>query len=59
METLIAFLVGAFIGVLITSLTVFAAFKMAEKEIEQREESEWQKIFPSWWWQVLVIIKVD
>ena len=40
METLIAFLVGAFLGVLITSLTVFAAFKMAEKEIEQREETE-------------------
>lgn len=40
MEALIAFLVGAFIGVLITSLIVFAAFKMAEKEIEQREETE-------------------
>ena len=40
METLIAFLVGAFIGVLITSLTVFAAFKMVEEKIEQREESE-------------------
>ena len=40
METLIAFLVGAFSGVLITSLIVVAAFKMAEKEIEQREESE-------------------
>ena len=40
METLIAFLVGAFLGVLITSLIVVAAFKMAEKEIEQREESE-------------------
>ena len=33
METLIAFLVGAFIGVLITSLTVFAAFKMVEEKI--------------------------
>ena len=40
MEALIAFLVGTFLGALITSLTVFAAFKMAEKEIEQREESE-------------------
>ena len=40
METLIAFLVGAFLGALIIYLTVFAAFKMAEKEIEQREESE-------------------
>lgn len=40
METLIAFLVGAFSGVLITSLIVFAAFKMVEEEIEQREESE-------------------
>ena len=40
METLIAFLVGTFLGALITSLIVFAAFKMAEKEIEQREESE-------------------
>ena len=40
METLIAFLVGVFLGTLIISLTVFAAFKMAEKEIEQREESE-------------------
>ena len=40
METLIAFLIGAFSGVLITSLTVFAAFKMAEREIEQREETE-------------------
>ena len=40
METLIAFLVGVFLGALIISLTVFAAFKMAEKEIEQREEDE-------------------
>ena len=40
METLIAFLVGVFLGALIISLTVFAAFKMAEKEIEQREEYE-------------------
>lgn len=40
MEASIAFLVGVFLGALITSLTVFAAFKMAEREIEQREESE-------------------
>ena len=40
MEALIAFLLGTFIGVLITSLTVFAAFKMVEEKIEQREESE-------------------
>ena len=40
METLIAFLVCAFLGALIISLTVFAAFKMAEEEIQQREESE-------------------
>ena len=40
METLIAFLVGAFLGALIISLTVFAAFKMVEEKIEQREESE-------------------